>query len=196
MIDIIYKTAKPSHFKKLEIIQNINNLMFKVIFIFSDWILIKQTIVSSTPFCCWGEQIFKKMLPGEWVICFCLGCDDKNLWEKFDWGGGAWVKMPRFNAYFSNVNTINLNIFPTHGGIYKFVRKFNKHSGERKTFGVYRIMKCVLEANLEGQGWYLHCLPSKKWRQQKKRCVEIEGRGTSVHLYWGFCFFFVFFFWW
>ena len=35
MIDIIYKTAKPSHFKKLQGIQNIKNLMFQVIFIFS-----------------------------------------------------------------------------------------------------------------------------------------------------------------
>ena len=41
MIDIIYKTAKPSHLKKLQTIQNINNLMLHVIFIFSDWILIK-----------------------------------------------------------------------------------------------------------------------------------------------------------
>ena len=35
MIDIIYKTVKPSHLQKLQIIQNINNLMFQVIFIFS-----------------------------------------------------------------------------------------------------------------------------------------------------------------
>ena len=27
--------------------------------------------------------------------------------------------MPRFNAFYRNVNTINLKIFPTHGGIYK-----------------------------------------------------------------------------
>ena len=36
MIDIIYETVKPSHLKKLQIIQNMNNLMFQVIFIFSD----------------------------------------------------------------------------------------------------------------------------------------------------------------
>ena len=36
LIDIIHKTVKPSHLEKLQIIQNINNLMFQVIFIFSD----------------------------------------------------------------------------------------------------------------------------------------------------------------
>ena len=36
MIDIIYKTVKPSHLEKLQIIKNINNLMFQVIFIFSE----------------------------------------------------------------------------------------------------------------------------------------------------------------
>ena len=60
MIDIIYKTVKPSHLKNLQIIQNVKNLMFQVIFIFSNGILIKQIIVSSTPFCCWGETYFRK----------------------------------------------------------------------------------------------------------------------------------------
>ena len=41
--------------------------------------------------------------------------------------------MCRFNAFFRNVDVINSKIFPTHGGIYKFERKFNKHSGERET---------------------------------------------------------------
>ena len=36
------------------------NLMFQVIFIFSDRILIKQIIVSSTPSCCCGKQIFER----------------------------------------------------------------------------------------------------------------------------------------
>ena len=40
------------HLKKLQIIQNIQNLMFQVIFIFSDCISIKQIIVPSTFFCC------------------------------------------------------------------------------------------------------------------------------------------------
>ena len=36
MIDITYEAVKPSHFTKLQIIQNIKNLIFEVIFIFSD----------------------------------------------------------------------------------------------------------------------------------------------------------------
>ena len=38
--------------------------MFQFILIFSDWILIKQIIVFSTPFCCCGEIDFQKILPG------------------------------------------------------------------------------------------------------------------------------------
>ena len=101
MIGNIYKTVKLSHLKKLQIIQNVKNLMFQIIFIFSDWILIKQIIVFSNPFCCWGKQIFESMLPGG-MSNFLLprawrqelrpgggggGCD-------FEWGG-ALVKMPR-----------------------------------------------------------------------------------------------------
>ena len=62
LIDIIYKTVKPSHLKKLQIVQNINELMFQAISIFSDWILIKQIIVSSTLFVL-GETDFQKILP-------------------------------------------------------------------------------------------------------------------------------------
>ena len=95
MIDLIYKTVKPL------LLENISNLMFQVIFIFSGWILIKQIIVFFTLFCCWGKPIFIK---------FCQKC----------WGGtGESVKMPRFNVFFRNVNTINLKMFPTRGGIYK-----------------------------------------------------------------------------
>ena len=36
MKDIIYKGVKPSHLKKLQIIQNKKNLMSQVTFIFSD----------------------------------------------------------------------------------------------------------------------------------------------------------------
>ena len=50
LIDIIHKTVKPSHLEKLQIIQNIYKPMLQVILILSDWILIKQFIVSSTPF--------------------------------------------------------------------------------------------------------------------------------------------------
>ena len=36
MANITNKTVQPSHLDKLQIIQNINNLIFEVIFIFSD----------------------------------------------------------------------------------------------------------------------------------------------------------------
>ena len=41
LIDIIYKTISPSDLKKLQIIQNIINLVFQVISLFSNSILIK-----------------------------------------------------------------------------------------------------------------------------------------------------------
>ena len=37
--------------------------------------------------------------------------------------------MHRFNALSRDVKTINLKNFPNHGEIYKFKRKFDKHSG-------------------------------------------------------------------
>ena len=39
-------------------------------------------------------------------------------------GEGTWVKIPKFNAFSRNVNTINLKKFEVE-------RKFNKHSEER-----------------------------------------------------------------
>ena len=59
MIDIIYKTVEPSHLEKLQIIQNKNSLILQVIFIFSDSILIKQIIVFSNSFYCWGNRFLK-----------------------------------------------------------------------------------------------------------------------------------------
>ena len=111
MIDIIYKTVKASHLKQLQIMQNIKSLMFQFIFIFSDWILIKQIIVSYTPFYCLGKQIFERMLHGG-ISNFLLPIerDDKNLGESFEWGG-AWVKISQINAFSRNVNSINLKIF-------------------------------------------------------------------------------------
>ena len=61
LIDIIHKTVKPSHLQKLQTIQNINKLMLQS-FKFSDWILIKQIIVSSTPFVSGGTNL-QKVLP-------------------------------------------------------------------------------------------------------------------------------------
>ena len=61
------QTSKPSPLKKLQIIQNIQNLIFQIIFIFSDLILIKQIIHPFRPplSVFGGKQILEKMLPGE-----------------------------------------------------------------------------------------------------------------------------------
>ena len=97
LIDIIHKTVKPSHLEKLIIMQNMEKLMFQVIFVFSEWILIKQIIGFSIPF----STLSKKSL------------------RSFEWGTGACVKMHRLNAFARNVNTINSKNFSTHCGIYK-----------------------------------------------------------------------------
>ena len=52
---------------------------------FSDWILIKQIIVSCTPFYCWGKQIFKRMLPGG-MSNFLL---PRAWWQELGEGGGG-----------------------------------------------------------------------------------------------------------
>ena len=62
LIDIIHKTVKPSHLENIQIIQNINKLMFQVIFVFFDRIFIKKIIVSSTHFVL-KKTDFKKVLP-------------------------------------------------------------------------------------------------------------------------------------
>ena len=90
--------------------------MFQIIFIFSDWILIKQIIFFSTLFVL-GETNFQKILPGV-----------------FEWGNGVWLKLHRIDVFSRNVNTINWKNFPTHGGENrenKSNRKLNKHSGQK-----------------------------------------------------------------
>ena len=75
MINIIYKPVKPSHFKKLQTIQNIKTLMFESHLHISERTLIKQIIVSYTPPYCWGKQIFERMLPMGMSNFLLLGCD-------------------------------------------------------------------------------------------------------------------------
>ena len=97
-----YMIRDRSYLEKLQIIQNINNLMFQVIFIFSDWSLINQIIAFATPFCCWWKHFFKIFYLEIWV------------------GRGAWVKMPRFNVFSRNVTNIYFKIFSTRSRIHKF----------------------------------------------------------------------------
>ena len=61
LIDLVHKTVKPSYLEEI-INHTINILMFQVIFIFSDWILIKQILVFSTPFRL-EEKDFQNVLP-------------------------------------------------------------------------------------------------------------------------------------
>ena len=129
-------------FRKLKIIQNINNLMFHATFLFSDWIFIKQIIVFSTPFCCWGN-----------------GFSNYSAWG-FDWGTGAWVKMRRFNAFSRNENSINSKFLP-HMGEYKSQRKFSKHPGERQSPKEFKEMweDVSLRLILKDKSGKQHCLP-------------------------------------
>ena len=114
--DIIHKLVKPSHLEKLKIIQNVNKLMFWVIFTFSDWILIEQIIPSSHLFCL-EENIFSK-----------------TSTSSFEWRDAPWVKKHRFND-FQGMWTTQIENFSTHVRIYKS-EKIQKHSGEIKPEGV------------------------------------------------------------
>ena len=76
LLKIIYKTVNPSHLEELEIIRNVNKLMFQVIFIFSDWILTDQIIASSTPSVL-RETDSQKTLPG--VLSGGLGHEQKCI---------------------------------------------------------------------------------------------------------------------
>ena len=115
IINIIYKPVKPSHFKKLQTIQNIKTLMFESHLHISERTLIKQIMVSYTPPYCWGKQIFERMLPKGMSNFLLPGVwyDDKNLGTSFEWGE-AWEKMPQINAFSRDVNSINLKLFSTH----------------------------------------------------------------------------------
>ena len=78
------------------------------------------------------------LLLGEWVISFYLGYDDKNLGASFPWG----------ETFSRNVNIINLQNFPTHRGIYTSLKENLTSILDRN-----EALKCILEANLEGEGW-------------------------------------------
>ena len=91
MINIIYKTVTPS-FEKLQIIQNLNSLLFQVILIFSVWILIKVPPILSAVL---GNRFSKKYCLREWIVSICLRYDDKNLVESFECGKGVGMEGGR-----------------------------------------------------------------------------------------------------
>ena len=88
--------------------------MFQVIFIFSDWILIKQIIVSSSHFCCWGKQIFERMLSRMifermlfWKNELCFMTLKSNT--KFDLWFGKWhEEFGKFLPEHSKVSKLGL----------------------------------------------------------------------------------------
>ena len=178
MIGPICKAVKSLHLEKLQILQNINNLMFLVIFIFSDWILIKQVTVFSISF--WNKFL------------------KSSAWS-FEWGTRAWVKIPRFNAFSRNANTINLkNLCHTWSNV-QFIKIRQAFWREIKPWGVLKnIKRCILEANLSGQGAVNNTVYRfigsnlrvkiflKEKEHQKKGALKIEGWGTSAHFVSGF----------
>ena len=70
------QNVKDITFRKMSIIPNVNKLMLLVIFIFSDWILTEQMIVSSTPSAL-GVTDFQNILPG--VLSGGLGHEWKSI---------------------------------------------------------------------------------------------------------------------
>ena len=89
----------------------------------------KWLIISAAPFV---VRMSNLSLPGE------------RIWERFlPWGVNiSTFNLRLTNAFSSNLNTINLNMFHNHGGIYRVVREFNKIDGEIvKPKGVTRNMR-------------------------------------------------------
>ena len=93
------------------------------------------------------DRLSKKKLPEGEMSHFRLPwADDKNLGKSFIWSR-AWVKYQNFrlaNAFFSNLNTINLTIFPNHGGIHVWEWTQQIFWKEVKPYGVYGNMRrCI-----------------------------------------------------
>ena len=132
MIDLVYKTVKPSHLKK--IVNHTKNEKPNVpshLHIFG-LNFDKANHCFPTSFCCWEKQVSKTMLPTgmnnflqprEWW---------QELGSSFEWWS-AWVKMTSLNAFSRNMNTINLKKKFAQCGIYKFERKFNNILESDKT---------------------------------------------------------------
>ena len=148
--------------------------MFQIIFIFSDWILIKQNDSFVHPFCL-GRNKFSKT----------------STWS-FEWGTGARVKMHRFNAFSRNVDTINWNFFPTYVRIYKSekIQQAFWRLNPKKFKEVWKNVSLTLI--LKDKGGKQHCSPIcwfepgswdifEKEGTSEKGYVEIEDWGFSVH---------------
>ena len=94
----------------------------------------------------------------------------KNFARSFEWGTGVWVKMPRFNAFSRNVNTVNPNFFPRHSGLYK-LEKIQQPF--QRTF--YHFLGSTLRVKI-----------FFKKRDIRKMCIEIKDWGTYIQFVLGF----------
>ena len=105
------------------------------------------------------------------------------------------------NAFSSNLNTLNLNIFPNICGIYRLQRKFKKNSIDRQSpKGSIKISEDILEVNHKGLGclviniinlfkFYWFWLGSKIFFKREselnKRCFKIVDWSTCCTLVFG-----------
>ena len=90
MIDSIYKTVKPSHLKKLQIIKKTKkpNVSSRLHILWLNFGKANDSFLH--PFLFVGNRFSKK-----------------SAWN-LEWETKAWVKIHRFNVFSRNVNTINL----------------------------------------------------------------------------------------
>ena len=94
------------------------------------------------------------LLRKKYLLKMLFGRNGKfpSAWEIMikTWGGEggrggsfAWGHEQNFLTHkciCSNLNTINLKLFCSHGRIYRFRKKFKKDSGELMSLGVHRNM--------------------------------------------------------
>ena len=129
MIYIIYKTVKPSHLKKLQMMQNTNKPNVPSHFYNFDWILVKQIIVSSNHFVR-ASKFSRKYCLKKWVISLCLQCDDKDFGASFGLRrgvGSKWLTLGKEGFAWKTVfkdfpNTIRISF--TDG--FKFIASHKK----------------------------------------------------------------------
>ena len=126
MIDIIFKTAKLSYLETMQIKKIYKKPNFQSHLHIFQLNFDKANHCFLQPFFCWRKKIFKKF----------------SAWG-FEWG---------ISAFSQNGNTINLIFFP-HGEIYKSEKIQQVFWRDVALRSLKKYERCILEANLEEQGW-------------------------------------------